>query len=321
MFGTSTSAIREQSGASQRAEPFSRRPRSEGLWLRITFREPPNAAPSGPSLSLIYLKDSPLRRSHPHRRPPHRLAASTSPHLIFAPTRNASSSREAPPSTELQILAVITSPSRRKALTPTRTDSLQEELFHDPSPTATHVQTEPCQPVSITLNQLANHLRGRTPRRSTPETTDLRRLWYRDCFAAGHLSLRLQSPLRPARPHHAQASCHPRRTQLSRISRVPPSAPRNPYLAFARAVELFYPAPRHTRPGTHPTAVIAPYRRTVGPEAHIGPYVVVMDDVTLSDPTRPSLLAHVIIYPHVTASADRLFAHAHSIVREHCRSR
>src|ERR1700758_3609863 len=43
----------------------------------------------------------------------------------------------------------------------------------------------------------------------------------------------------------------------------------NPYLAFARAIELFYTAPRYS-PGIHPTAILAKTAQ-VGKGAHIGP--------------------------------------------------
>jgi UDP-3-O-[3-hydroxymyristoyl] glucosamine N-acyltransferase len=88
---------------------------------------------------------------------------------------------------------------------------------------------------------------------------------------------------------------------------------KNPYLAFARAIELFYIAPAYA-PGIHPTAVIAPTAR-IGRDAHIGAYAVVSDHVVLGD--HATLLPHVVLYPHVRAG-DHLFAHAHAIVREHC---
>ena len=43
---------------------------------------------------------------------------------------------------------------------------------------------------------------------------------------------------------------------------------KNPYLAFARALELFYRPPRY-EPGIHPTAVIHPTAK-IGSDAHIG---------------------------------------------------
>jgi UDP-3-O-[3-hydroxymyristoyl] glucosamine N-acyltransferase len=87
----------------------------------------------------------------------------------------------------------------------------------------------------------------------------------------------------------------------------------NPYLAFAKAIEIFYHPPTYA-PGVHPTAVIAPTAR-IGANAHIGAYAVVGDHVTLGD--NATLLPHVVLYPHVRAGAN-LFAHAHAIVREHC---
>ena len=87
----------------------------------------------------------------------------------------------------------------------------------------------------------------------------------------------------------------------------------NPYLAFARAIELFYQSPTYA-PGIHPTAVIAPTAK-IGANAHIGAYVVISDHVTLGD--NAVLLPHVVLYPHVKAG-DNLFVHAHAIVREFC---
>lgn len=87
----------------------------------------------------------------------------------------------------------------------------------------------------------------------------------------------------------------------------------NPYLAFARAIELFYQPPAYA-PGIHPTAVISPTAK-IGSNAHIGAYVVISDHVTLGD--NAILLPHVVLYPHVTAG-DNLFAHAHAVVREYC---
>jgi UDP-3-O-[3-hydroxymyristoyl] glucosamine N-acyltransferase len=87
----------------------------------------------------------------------------------------------------------------------------------------------------------------------------------------------------------------------------------NPYLAFARAIELFYFPPAYA-PGIHPTAVIAPTAK-IGANAHIGAYVVIGEHVILGD--NAILLPHVVLYPHVQAG-DNLFAHAHAVVREHC---
>jgi UDP-3-O-[3-hydroxymyristoyl] glucosamine N-acyltransferase len=88
----------------------------------------------------------------------------------------------------------------------------------------------------------------------------------------------------------------------------------NPYLAFARVLELFHRPPAYP-PGVHPTAAIAATAR-IGANAHIGAYAVVSDHVTIGDDAV--ILPHVVLYPHVTVG-DRFFAHAHAVIREHCR--
>ena len=86
-----------------------------------------------------------------------------------------------------------------------------------------------------------------------------------------------------------------------------------PYLAFARALELFYQPPAYL-PGIHPTAIIAPTAR-IGPDAHIGAYAVIGDHAVLG--ANATLLPHVVIYPHACIGSH-FFAHAHAVVREHC---
>ncbi|HXY78564.1 MAG TPA: UDP-3-O-(3-hydroxymyristoyl)glucosamine N-acyltransferase [Candidatus Acidoferrales bacterium] len=89
---------------------------------------------------------------------------------------------------------------------------------------------------------------------------------------------------------------------------------RNPYLAFARCIGLFY-APPHYAPGVHPTAVIHASAK-IGPNAHIGPYAVIDEAVEIGK--NAVLLAHVVIYRGARIG-DNFFAHAHAVVREHCR--
>src|ERR1700722_5876055 len=55
----------------------------------------------------------------------------------------------------------------------------------------------------------------------------------------------------------------------------------NPYLAFAKAVELFAPTPARV-PGIHPTAVIAP-DASIGCNPSIGPYVVIEEGAAIGD--------------------------------------
>jgi UDP-3-O-[3-hydroxymyristoyl] glucosamine N-acyltransferase len=89
---------------------------------------------------------------------------------------------------------------------------------------------------------------------------------------------------------------------------------KNPYFTFARAIELFYQPPQYA-PGIHVTAVIHPTAR-LGANAHVGPYVVVDEDVEIG--ANAVLLAHVVIYRGARIG-DGFFAHAHAVVREHCR--
>jgi len=88
---------------------------------------------------------------------------------------------------------------------------------------------------------------------------------------------------------------------------------KNPYLAWAKAIELFYHPPRYV-PGIHSTAAVH-HTAKIGKHAHIGPYVVIDEDAVIGD--NAVLLAHVVIYRGVTIG-NNLFAHAHAVVREFC---
>jgi UDP-3-O-[3-hydroxymyristoyl] glucosamine N-acyltransferase len=88
----------------------------------------------------------------------------------------------------------------------------------------------------------------------------------------------------------------------------------NPYLAFARAIDIFHPAPQYP-PGIHPTAVIDA-SATVGEDVHIGAYVVIGAGAVIGQGT--TLLPHVVIYPKAQLG-KYCFAHAHAVVRESCR--
>ena len=87
----------------------------------------------------------------------------------------------------------------------------------------------------------------------------------------------------------------------------------NPYLAFARAIELFYtpPAPE---PGVDPRAAVAA-DAAIGPGARIAPFAVVGRGCVLG--RNVVLYPHAVLYPHVTVGDDTV-VHAHAIVREHC---
>src|SRR5579862_9793063 len=88
----------------------------------------------------------------------------------------------------------------------------------------------------------------------------------------------------------------------------------NPYLDFARALELFYRPPRPAA-GIHPLASVAP-TATIGEGASIGPFAVVGEKVTIG--------RNVVLHPHVVSYegahiGDDFLAHSHAVVREFCR--
>ncbi len=87
----------------------------------------------------------------------------------------------------------------------------------------------------------------------------------------------------------------------------------NPYLTFARAIELFYQPPQAHR-GIDTLARVAASAR-IGEGASIAPFVVIEDDVIIG--------AHCTISPfvHIARGArigDRFKAYSHSSVREYC---
>jgi UDP-3-O-[3-hydroxymyristoyl] glucosamine N-acyltransferase len=88
----------------------------------------------------------------------------------------------------------------------------------------------------------------------------------------------------------------------------------NPYLDFARAIELFHP-PAPYAAGVHPTAVVAKSAK-VGAKAHIGPYCYLDEDVEIG---RNAVLHSFVAVYRGAHIGDDFFAHAHSCVREDCR--
>jgi UDP-3-O-[3-hydroxymyristoyl] glucosamine N-acyltransferase len=86
----------------------------------------------------------------------------------------------------------------------------------------------------------------------------------------------------------------------------------NPYLAFAKAVQMFAP---HVpaAPSIHPTAVIDPTAR-LGRNPSIGPYVVIEADAELGDDCV--LKSFVVIYRGARVG-HRFTAHSHAVVREY----
>jgi len=97
-------------------------------------------------------------------------------------------------------------------------------------------------------------------------------------------------------------------------SRVTALRSENPYLDFARAIELFHPTPKYA-PGVHPTAVVA-RSAEIGPGAHLGPYCYIAEDVQIG--ANAVLHSFVAVYRGAKIGDD-FFAHAHACVREDCR--
>jgi UDP-3-O-[3-hydroxymyristoyl] glucosamine N-acyltransferase len=161
---------------------------------------------------------------------------------------------------------------------------------------------------SLTLAELAQHLHAKLEGNPTGTVTHVAGI---ESAARGDLTF-------VSNPKYAALA----RTTKATAILVEPGFPEiptatlrtdNPYLAFARAIELFYEAPSYA-PGIHHTAAIAPTAR-IGANAHIGAYAVIGDDVTIGD--NAVILPHAVFYPHARAG-NNLFAHAHAVVREHC---
>lgn len=87
----------------------------------------------------------------------------------------------------------------------------------------------------------------------------------------------------------------------------------NPYLTFAKSIELFYssPAPKLE---IHPTALIADSAQ-IGKSPSIGAYVFIDDDVVIGD--NVTLFPHVTLYRGVKVGHN-FKAHAHVSIREYC---
>jgi UDP-3-O-[3-hydroxymyristoyl] glucosamine N-acyltransferase len=122
-----------------------------------------------------------------------------------------------------------------------------------------------------------------------------------------------------ANPKYAHKVRHTRAGAMLVSERLP-DAPlaclisRNPYLDFARALELFYAPPRPA-PGIHPLAFVAETAH-LGEGASIGPFAVIGEDVQLG--------CHAVLYPHAVIYqgariGDDFTAHSHAVVREFCR--
>jgi len=99
---------------------FLAKPRSEGLWLRMTFRSGDlleGLAPIDITLTDDLVHDAGLHLTPPDTR--------SNTQRIYVPRTSLA---------ELQLLAVITTPSRRKPVPAASVPSLQEDLFDNLTP-------------------------------------------------------------------------------------------------------------------------------------------------------------------------------------------
>lgn len=87
----------------------------------------------------------------------------------------------------------------------------------------------------------------------------------------------------------------------------------DPYLAFARALEIFF-VPIKPETGIHPTADISK-EAIIGPHANIGAYTVIGKNCHIG--ARATLHAHVVLYPGVSLGDDCTL-HSFVTVREGC---
>ena len=87
----------------------------------------------------------------------------------------------------------------------------------------------------------------------------------------------------------------------------------NPYLDFARAVEIFH-SPQTYFPGIHPTAVVAKSAK-IGEGSHIGPHCFVDEGVEIG---RNAVLHSLVTIYRDTKIGDDFLAHSQTVVRERC---
>ncbi len=95
---------------------------------------------------------------------------------------------------------------------------------------------------------------------------------------------------------------------------VPNLRTSDPYMAFARALELFF-EPHQLESGIHSTAVIADGVE-LGATVRIGAYSVIGKGCKIGKST--ALYPHVVLYPGVIVGNDAVL-HSNVIVREDCR--
>jgi UDP-3-O-[3-hydroxymyristoyl] glucosamine N-acyltransferase len=92
---------------------------------------------------------------------------------------------------------------------------------------------------------------------------------------------------------------------------LPSIRTKNPRLAFARVLNLFYQSIKLPR-GIHPTVILGA-GVVVGKDVAIAPYVVIGDGVTIGD--NVSIFANTVIYDRVKIG-DRTVIHSNCVIRE-----
>jgi UDP-3-O-[3-hydroxymyristoyl] glucosamine N-acyltransferase len=95
---------------------------------------------------------------------------------------------------------------------------------------------------------------------------------------------------------------------------IPTLRTEDPYLAFARALEIFFIPVPHP-PGIHPTAAVADGVQ-IGQNVCIGAYSTVGKGCRIGDGVV--IHPHVVLYPEVTVG-DSSVLHSFAVVRECCR--
>jgi UDP-3-O-[3-hydroxymyristoyl] glucosamine N-acyltransferase len=88
----------------------------------------------------------------------------------------------------------------------------------------------------------------------------------------------------------------------------------DPYLAFARALEIFH-VPLIPEKGIHPTAAVSE-EAEIGPDSSIGAYAVIEKGCRIG--AGVSIHPHVVLYPDVSIGENSVL-HSFVVVREHCR--
>jgi UDP-3-O-[3-hydroxymyristoyl] glucosamine N-acyltransferase len=95
--------------------------------------------------------------------------------------------------------------------------------------------------------------------------------------------------------------------------KIPSLRTDDPYLAFARALEIFY-VPIRPDVGIHPAAIISEGAK-IGPHASIGAYAVIGKDCKIG--TGVTIYPHAVLYAGVFVG-DESVIHSHVIIREGC---